>query len=239
MKIKKVHVCLVFSIAFASSGTAQNTAKSLNEWHDSSIGRENLPVNNGYLYSDFYLTAADQNPFFKDKNYDQGSVKFEGQLYDNLHLNYDIYKDLLLLKANGAQDLRAVSIIKSKTDFFIFKGTKFLNLSNADFQKSVDVTGFYEETAISPAITLLTKHSKSKSEKIQRNQVVSEFSERKQFLILRNNAVSKYAKNELLELYPNLKTEINSFYSDNSKLEKSDEQQFIENLLTRLEMLSK
>lgn len=230
MRAKNIAFLLFLLGLTTISSFAQDQNANLAIWADSKVGQENLPINNGIMYSDFYILKDKNSQYLIDKKYELGSVYFDEQIYDNLHINYDVYKDLLLLKTNGEQDLRAVSVIKNKTKFFILSGKKFVNL---------EAFGFHEEKIISQNITLFTKHSKGKSEKIEKNYVVVEFANRKQFLISYKNTFLKYSKVELLKTYPNFNSEINNYYSENSRLEKSDEQQFVENLLTYLESLSK
>jgi len=230
--MRKINIAFLFYFLNLSTihMSAQDQNSNLSVWADSKIGLENLPINNGVMYVDFYILKDKNSQYLFDKKYEIGSVYYDEQIYDNLYINYDVYKDLLLLKTNGEQDLRAVSVIKNKTKNFFLSGKKFVNL---------DALGFHEEEIKSKDVTLFTKHLKTKSEKIEKNYVVSEFVNRKQFLISYKNTFIKYSKNELLKIYPNFNSEINNYYSENSRLEKTDEQQFVGNLLTYLESLSK
>lgn len=234
---KKILLSACFTIFYSQAGICQSSTQSLSNWFDTNVGRENLSINNGYIHTFDYITRDNSNPYFKDSKFEKGSVIYDGQLFDDLHLNYDSFNDELHLKPNGTQDLRSVIAIKQKVSRFRFLDNNFVNLS---LKNKIDfITGYYAEKIISPRIVLYTKFSKSRTEKIYNNKLFSEFNEVNQFVISFDNNLFKYNQNSINQIYPTLKTDINRFYSDNSKLEKSNEKQFVENLLNHLESLSK
>lgn len=235
---KKILLSVCFTILYTQAGICQSSAQSLSNWFDTSVGRENLSINNGYIHTFDYITKNNSNPYFKDSKFEKGSVIYDGQLFDDLYLNYDSYNDELLLKPNGTQDLRSVIVIKQKVSRFKFLDIDFVNL-NFQKIKTDFATGYYAEKVISNRIILYTKFSKSRTEKIYNNKLHSEFNEANQFAISFNNNLYKYNQTSINQIYPTLKSDINRFYSDNSKLEKSNEKQFVENLLNHLESLSK
>lgn len=235
---KKILLSVCFTILYTQAGICQSSTNSLSNWFDTNVGRENLCINNGYINTFDYITRDNSNPYFKDSKFEKGSVSYDGQLFDDLHLNYDSYNDELLLKPNGTQDLRSVIVIKQKVSRFRFLDNDFVNLSPSK-NKTDFISGYYAEKVISDRIVLYTKFSKSRTEKIYNTKLFSEFNEVNEFVISFNNNLFKYTQNSVNQIYPALKSDINRFYSDNSKLEKSNEKQFVENLLNHLESLSK
>lgn len=235
---KKILLSVCFTILYSQAGICQSSTNSLSNWFDTNVGRENLSINNGYIHTFDYLTRDNSNPYFKDSKFEKGAVIYDGQLFDDLHLNYDSFNDELLLKPNGTQDLRSVIAIKQKVSRFRLLDIDFVNL-NLKKDKTAFISGYYAENVISHRIVLYTKFSKSKTEKIYNNKLFSEFNEVNQFVISFDNNLFKYNQNSINQIYPTLKSDINRFYSDNSKLEKSNEKQFVEKLLNHLESLSK
>lgn len=224
-------------LVFTTLANSQTSGNSLENWFDKTVGKENLAINNGFIHVNDYLTRNNSNPYLIDSKFGTGTVVFENQFYDELSLNYDSFNDELLLKPNGTQDIRSVIVIKDKTARFTVFNKNFVNLTAS---KSADfIAGYYEETVISPNVTLYTKHVKSRSEKLQNDKVYSEFAEDKKFVLSFNNTFYRLNQSTLNQLYPQQKQEISNFYKNNATLEKANAQKFNETLLVQLESKSK
>jgi len=235
--MKQPFIFIWILLAFTSVMKGQASGASLENWFDKTVGKENLAINNGFIHINDYIVRNNSNPYLIDSKFDTGTVIFDNQYYSELSINYDSFNDELLLKPNGTQDIRAVIVIKEKTARFSILDKNFVNLNPS---KSVDfVSGYYQETIISPNAILYTKHAKTRSEKLQNDKVYSEFSEDKKFVLKLNDVFYRVSQSSLNQLYPDKKQEISNFYKNNATLEKANPLKFHESLLVQLESKSK
>lgn len=235
--IKKILISIYAILISPQVVNSQSLTTSLSDFSDSIIGKENLNINNGFIANEQYYTLNKSSIYFKDSKFSLGSVFYENQLYGNLPINYDTFNDQLLLRPNGNDDLKSVIVKKEYASYFILLDKKFVNLNNAKKTNENFLNGYFEEIIISKNLVLYIKNSKTKSDKIENNRVVIEFTENKQFVIFFNEKFYKFNQNTVEELFPDLKNQIKTFYSDNLKLQKSDEQHFIEKLLKQINTL--
>lgn len=236
---KKILLSVYFTILYTQAGICQSSTQTLSNWFDKTVGRENLGISNGYIANEQYITHNNTNLYLKNSNFSSGSVLYEDQFYTDLYINYDSYNDELLLKPNGTDDLKSIIVKKEYTSSFTFLDRNYVNLTYNNKKSENFLSGYYEEKIISKNLILYTKYSKTRSEKIDKNQLISEFSSFNQFVILYDKKYFKYSQSTIEQLFPNLKNQIKTFYSENSKIQNSDEKSFIEMLLIQINSLSK
>lgn len=236
---KKLYLSIFFTSLCIHTGICQTSTNSLLAWLDATVGKENLSINNGYIANEQYIISNNSNLYLKNADFVLGSVLYEEQLYNDLYINYDSYTDNVLLKPNGIEDFKSVVVKREFTSSFTFLGKKFINLNYEKQTGESFLNGYFEEIPISENLTLYTKHGKTRTEKIDNLRVVSEFYEYKQFVLFSKGNLYKYSQSNIERLFPDQKKQISSFYADNSKLQKSNEQLFIENLLKYINTSSK
>ena len=229
-------VCSI--ILYSQVCFCQSSNNSLSNWFDTTIGKENLSISNGFIANEQYITN-NSNLYFKDSKFSLGSVSYEDQFYADLYINYDSYNDELLLKPNGTEDLKSIIVKKEYTSSFTFLGRNFVNLTYNKKTSENFLNGYFEEKIFAKNLILYTKYAKTRSEKIDKNQLISEFSSFNQFVILHDGKYLKYSQSAIEQLFPDLKNQIKFFYSENSLIQKSDEKSFVEMLLERINSLSK
>ena len=117
---------LLFLVTIQNLRSQTNSETSLYKWYDESIGKENSEINNGQLYLNYYKTANNTHSYLNSETFEKGSLVYQNQTFDDAVLNYDIFKDNLLLKPNGINDRRLVVLIPQKIQSFTFAGKSFV-----------------------------------------------------------------------------------------------------------------
>lgn len=161
-------ICLAyfFSVKLAlaqdkdlSKGSWQNIqieqAKQVYEQQFSGI---NSPVYHGYQYVPFILPATG-NPFYPSNKWHQGTVDFEGKVYNHLFLLYDILKDQLVLQS--AKNKYWILLSDKKVSRFTLDSLYFIKIvRNDSSDRNTPPSGYYERL-INGEIKLFVKRKKT------------------------------------------------------------------------------
>lgn len=239
-KIINLAYCF-FLIAFSNSDrfycqTSTNT--SIYDWFDNTVGKENLALNNGKLFLNYDKTLENTNRFLFD-DFKNGSVYYDGQIYNDLLLNYDIYKDELILKPNNVSEKTAIIVIKENVDYFIINKIKYMNFFQNNDDKGLN-SGYWEELFFGNYIKSYTKHIKNRIDLINNDKLYDDFIYSNNFAIIyKNTTYNISSKKSVTNLFPNFKKDINEFYSTNNYLEKNDKSKFFANLFEYINSLVK
>ena len=229
--LKKTFLFLAFISFLPNLFGQESSSNSLHNWFDSEIGINNLNVNNGRLFNDIYRTDTKTNRYFEDEKFHVGEVEFDNQYYTSVCINYDLLEDVLLIKPYCENDRNSLILIKERNKSFVFKGKKFVNLSYDGSIKNENFNGFYEEVLSTNILKFYTKYKKNKREKYVENSIVHEYDLRNEFCLFYKNTFHKIdSKNSITKLFPDLKTQINSFFQKNNQLEEDKKVLFMKNL---------
>ena len=102
--------------------------------------KADLHIYNGIEY-DYFGRGSNGSPFFISDTMQQGSIFYDGNLYENIPLRYDMVNDALLVRY--WKDNNTISLIRNKVLYFIILGHKFIRF-NENEQSEGDLSGFYE-----------------------------------------------------------------------------------------------
>lgn len=229
---------LIFLVTYTSQ-SQNDTPTSLHDWYDSKVGKENLDINNGKILLNYDIILKNNDRFYF-QNYTLGSVVYDNQLYNNVLLNYDINNDDLIIKPNGENDKMPIVLNKSKVNSFYVNGKNYINLGYNKISNNEVVPGFYEEVFLNNNMNFYIRHIKDKRQIINENLVFDDFTEITSYIILYKNQCYKITnKKSLTTIFPELKKNINEFYSNNSSFEKSNKAKFLEDLFKYLNTIIK
>ena len=95
---------------------------------------------NGSEYVDYAYSIKSGHPFFMSTNFNSGSIVYDGVLYDNIPLLYDVVKGEIVIKAG----IYKLSLIKEKVSGFSVLNHKFVRLEENNSNQAVISTGFYD-----------------------------------------------------------------------------------------------
>lgn len=218
---------------------AQTTDTSaLYSQFDNSIGKRNLGLNNGTVHLNMLKSADKSHRYFKTDGYTTGSVTYDGQLYTNVSLKYDLLKGILIAKVDGKNNNTGINLISDKIASFSFYGKEFVNIEQerqSGTTISPSFSGFYEKDRIGK-LTLFTQHRKEGIEVLQLDGVFYKFSDRQDFAVKFNGRLHQLnSQRDLIDLFPSAEESIRLFYSNNSQSEKNDTKTFYTNLLRQID----
>jgi hypothetical protein len=182
-----------------------NKEESFHNWFDNSVGKENLNINNGPSYRDNYVTIGDNNMYYIANKFMKGNVTYDGQTYYDLNIKYDTYRDQLIINPLGESKYSSIALIQDKISAFTVNGKNFIKLNKEVSPLSQLTTGYYELNVL-----------------------------REGFIFYNNTYYTSNSKSEVLKIFPTLKKQINDFYAMNREIRKSDNDQFMINLLKHI-----
>jgi len=107
--------------------------------------------------------------YFMSKEWQPGAVQYDGIVYPNEHMLYDLAKDQLIIQR---PDGFAVELRSDKTDGFVLLNHRFMHFTNESGLKP----GFYDQLA-SGKIMVLAKREKIFEERLQDNAANQKFRE--------------------------------------------------------------
>jgi hypothetical protein len=223
-----IFILLLISI---NSFSQTNEKKEISNYFDKIVGEENLDINNGKIHIDPYnLKNGNNNNYYLNKNFANGSVFYDNQLYENILIKYDIYKDQLV-KSFGDNIKFGITLINEKTDYFLIEDKKFVNIDKK-YKYPKAVTGFFEEKYSGKNISLYIKHFKTVKEVIIETTLYAEFKAYSDYQLLYNSKFTTVnTQKEILTIFPQLKKEIKDYYKKNKILEETNPYQFKADLI--------
>lgn len=200
-------------------------------WFDKSVGKDNLDINNGILYTNPFRTLGDNHLYLINK-YELGKIIYDGQIYYDVKLKYDIYRDILVLNPFGESENTSINVIQNKVESFSIQDKNFIKIDRKIETVPEFITGYYEENKIAPDFIFYIKHHKVQQKVIAENGLFYSFKDSNSFFVdLKNKIYVINGKNDLIKLFPEQKKQINGFYLMNRELKKSDLNQFMKNLM--------
>ncbi len=222
---------LIFSIFLISfSSFCQNyTEEKIYSWYDEQTGIENSTLFRGLEYVETDRVINEMHKFFKTQEFQKGAVIYDGQPYYDVHLKYNIYDDLLLVNLQQGQKKSIFQLFRDKVNQFQINGKKFRYLK-AD--NDSDIIGFYEVINDEGEFKVFKKHLKNRMEIRDRSVAYIEFSTAAPDYIFqfKNEFFELDNRRDLFSKFPDLKSEIRSFYSSNRKQFRNNPDAFMKNL---------
>ena len=196
------------------SSSQQNALNNAVTLYNTSIGIQ-APIYTGPEYY-FYDPHIKGNGYYMDINgFTKGSVYYDGTLYNNISMLYDINNDdLVVLYPSRVSKFIA---IKERVKTFDYLGGHFINLNADTLAPGGDVKSGYYRQLYNGKSEVLGKYSKTiQTTTSNTNGVENYFSFSKDFYIKKNNVYhSADSKGSVLDIFKDRKKEIRKFISAN------------------------
>ncbi|RYZ85215.1 MAG: hypothetical protein EOP06_16655 [Proteobacteria bacterium] len=229
---------LLCTLVAGRSIAQTDDAQAAYNFYDGTVGSQNSALNNGKVYVNPFRLKNDSHNFYKINDYMAGSIVYGDQPYFDVALKYDIHQDLLVLKPKNTANSIGITLINENVNSFSIDGKDFENLGQIPNRPDF-LTGFYERRYVGQNIKLYVKWHKSRSERIANNVVFDDFSLKPAFVIEQGNTFKTInSKSDLIALFPAQKDRIRDLYSKDSRLEKTDRIQFMENMIRAIDNLT-
>ena len=169
--------------------------------------KEKAHLYNGIEY-DYFGREAKGSPFLIDTMH-SGSVFYDGILYEDVLLRYDMVNDLLLLKY--LRDNNTLQLVKSKVDYFSIQQHTFINVAEDDQNKN-EGSGFYELLYKHKTMLVLAKRIKKLLQTTNPEDKGGKFVQYDQYFIYRDDKfLPVNAANELVDIFKDKAGEIKKF----------------------------
>ncbi|MGV3588825.1 MAG: hypothetical protein ACO1OF_17600 [Adhaeribacter sp.] len=98
---------------------------------------------NGSVYEEYKYSFLNGHPFFKSSESGNGTVFYDGILYTNVPLRYDLLKDKLVLE--HYDESSQLSLIREKIAYFTLHNHTFVYLTPDSLVNTPLTAGFYDQ----------------------------------------------------------------------------------------------
>jgi hypothetical protein len=160
----------------------------------------------------------------------EGSVFYDGNLYQRINLQYDIAKDELVIK--NLQQNATVTLIAQKVTYFTLEHHNFVYVLPANKAADFIAPGFYEKLLHSN-ISVLAKRMKKFSLALNAEDNSSKYTEvNSYFLQKQDDYYSITDKHSLLVLLNDKKNQLKEYIRDNKINFKKDPEDAIIKIVT-------
>jgi hypothetical protein len=237
----KVHFLFIFflityhassQISIADTSTVTSSLhNAVNLYHRLLSPETGLYNGSEYAYNTYYrFTINEGHPYFQEKRFDTGAVFYNGILYENVPLMYDIIKEELLTK-----DPISVNTIRLNTEriqWFVILGHTFIKLNHDSTDNATLPSGFYD-LLYNGNTSLYKKISKSFEATSDTYYGIKQYVvESSEYFIKKDNHYYKIKnKKALLLVMNNQKKEVEQFIKKNKLSVKKDKENALKNIV--------
>ena len=102
---------------------------SIYNWYDNVAGKGNLDFNTGKIYTNPYKNIDKSTLFLKSDSFEIGTLNYDGNLYFEIPLKYDILRDILVLNPTEGSAVTAISLNQDKVDSFLIFNKNFVKIN--------------------------------------------------------------------------------------------------------------
>lgn len=229
---------LIFSFLIISfSCFSQSFSKTeIYSWYDSQIGIENSSLFQGIEYVEEHRMINEKHKFFESNEYRKGRLIYDGQLYDNVPLKFNIYDDLLMVNLQQEQRNSFFQLFSDKVNEFQLNNHKFNFL---EAKNDSNIHGFYEVISAEGNFKIFKKYIKEKMEQRDRSFAYFEFSTADPVYIFQINDKFYDLDNrrDLFLQFTHHKKEIRNFYKEFRKQSRNRPDTFMIRLADKMNTL--
>jgi len=186
---------------------------------DLHVGIENTGLYNGNEFRDIFgRNKKIGNRFYKDKPFFPCQITYNGQLYSDQQLLYDIVSDNVILYTQN-KAINYLQLNSNGIDKFSLDNHNFIRISTS--VNSID-TGFYEILYDNSSFVLLKKNKKKVIDIIKDNNIYFKFSEdHKYYIFYQNEYYRLKGKKDILKVFPKIKKTIKSLASYSASIKNA------------------
>jgi len=222
------------------SGQSEGSQQAVYNWFDNVVGFENIGIYNGVEFKEKDKVVNENHSYFSSANFLVGSIDYDGESYFNLNMKYNLHEQDVIVKLKNSNSSEfVIKLLKEKIDGFTINTHRFVKIKGIDL-KGNSISGFYEEVLSGAKLKFLIRHQKIKSELHRDFVMYAEYKmAKKEYLVSFENSYKWIkSKSDLIDLFPELKAQIHSYYKVNRQLKRLDYDKFLTELLKDLKTLT-
>lgn len=236
--MSKIYCCATFllGILISPAGYCQssndsifyhNVIKNIKDTYFSSI-QNNAHLYNGIEY-EYFGRGVIGSPFFMVDTMHNGSVFYDGILYEDMPLRYDMVDDAVLVKYGS--DNNTIRLIQEKVVYFSILDHKFIRFSDDDH--SNDFSGFYELLYNDKNVLAFAKRYKKRMLSSNVEDKLGSFVQYDQYFIYKDGKYfSVNSQSDLAEIFSDKAQAIKKFMrSEKATYKKNPEQAIISTVI--------
>jgi hypothetical protein len=216
--------CFHFSFpqsSLADSNNSINTlqyAKSL--YYD--ISGDNIHLYNGSEYPGYDISFIG-NPFFDTTAMVPGSIFYDGTLYENVPMLFDIQNDAVVIYRRNVNF--KIRLVNEKIDHFTFLSHEFLRIAADSNNKFSLPTGFYDRVYNGNSTFLVQRKKFTKDDPVVNGEVKTRFIEFENYFVKQNNRFYPVkTRKSVLALFKDKEKDLRRFIKKNKlKFKKKPE----------------
>lgn len=194
---------------------------------DQYMGIENSELNIGSIYNNKYRTFDKSHPFYATYDYIEGTILYNNQFYQN-QFKYDVFNDLIVVQYFESENTSNLCLISERIKNFTLGLDVFMRLDYHIDLKGIYRNGFFESVYSGELYQFYIKHIKTYQNKIIFNLERNQFVDENIYLIKFNERYYEInKKRDLLNLFPDKKGEIDSFFVRDNDITKESLYHFI------------
>ncbi len=195
--------------------------------YDQAIGRNSMLFTGKEYYSRHTGVRGDQ--FYNEDYWEEGTVEFGGQVYDNIYLKYNTFSDQLFVEHFSLSGtITSLQLYKPDVNGFRLFGHRFIQIKKDSISNIKG--GFYDELVNGSHAQLLAKRNKEIVAANSVNSYLKEYRVKDTYIIKRNGSYYTVRnKRAALKVLSDKKKELRKYIKANHLfLLKEKEQSFIE-----------
>ena len=234
-----LYILLLFAISknvtaqVVDDSTLCEAAANVIEVYYQSLGEES-PLYNGCEYLEYAFTIQGGHPFFVANGYSNGSIYFDGMIFHDVPLLYDIVKDQVVTP--DFQKIHKINLPADKIQQFTLSGHTFIRLVQAP--SSQLRTGFYDRL-YEGKIGLFAKREKRIIERNSSLQIYNEVISQNSYYIKKGDTYFTIKnKRGLLDVLKGKRKEIQQYFKKNKIKYKNDPERAMINAVQYYDQLT-
>ncbi|WP_299313665.1 hypothetical protein [uncultured Aquimarina sp.] len=208
-------------------------------WFDQVVGQEHTGLYNGkqYVNLDVNRIYKGKHSFFLSDDAVTGSISYDGQVYYNVDMKYNLETDNVLVALKPGAVASILELIRDKVDRFTIEDYSFIRIDGFEENNTL-VNGFHQVLLENTSYSLLKRHKKIRRKKIGNvgdNKLYFEFVSKNAYVLFADGHYRRIkSKGDIMKMYPALKKVINQFYIKNKTLKKSNPDGFMQRLFKNI-----
>jgi hypothetical protein len=203
--------------ALTSDSLVLNSSRlALTKLYDQQL-RGTTRLYNGIEFIDpFQRRAIEGFPYFLLDDWQDGSILYDGQLYENVAMLFDIFQNRVIVEHSNTHS--KIELVTEKINSFTIADKYFIQLQSPN-------EGFYEQLYWGE-IKIYVRHYKTIHEKVDENRKIIEFITKRKLYILKNGIYYQVtSKKSALNVLKEHKSELNKLLNQERISFKNNKEQ--------------
>ena len=202
----------------ADSSFYQKALSSTRAQYLKNIGA-NAGIYQGTAY-DHYWNKVMGNPFFLKEGLVPGKILYDGTLYENIPVAYDMLKEVLVTKSFSRNT--DISLVGERVAYFSIDSHDFVRLVKDSTPSSLPNTGFYERLYLGD-ISVFEKREKKIKQSLKAEDNITRFIEYNYYYVQKDGKFYPVeSESDLLRIFKDQRAEIRKLLNSREMNYKKD-----------------